>query len=148
MIESFSGEYRWLSNFWPVEIEWMGLDFPSLEHGYVASKCASFEDVYAILHDEKGNQRELTGGQVKRFGRKIKIRGDWDGMRVQTMRSLLTLKFQDPELRKKLIATGDEEIIEGNRWHDSFWGQCSCETCPPGENNLGKLLMQLRKELQ
>ena len=148
MIESFFGEYRWLSNFWPVEIEWLGLKWPSLEHAYVATKCESFADVLFILFDEKGKKRKMTAGQVKRFGRKIKIRGDWEGMRVETMRQLLELKFQDPELREMLIATGDQQIVEGNRWHDSFWGTCKCRKCEPGKNTLGKLLMQLRSELQ
>lgn len=139
MISSFTGKYRWLSNFWPVKIEWMGITWPSLEHSYVATKCESFEDVHAI--------HEKTAGQVKRFGKKIKIRGDWEGMRVDTMRQLLQLKFQDPVLREKLLATDDEEIIEGNRWHDTHWGRCGCGKCPEGKNILGKLLMKLREQL-
>lgn len=44
----------------------------------------------------------------------------------------------------QLLATGNEELIEGNKHGDHFWGVCNGH----GENMLGKLLMQLRAELQ
>ena len=42
-----------------------------------------------------------------------------------------------------LIKTGNTELIEGNFWGDTFWGICD----GVGENNLGKILMRVRKEL-
>lgn len=42
-----------------------------------------------------------------------------------------------------LINTGDAELIEGNSWGDTFWGECN----GIGENNLGKILMKIRKEI-
>ena len=56
--------------------------------------------------------------------------------------------YQNPELLQKLIDTGDEELVEGNTWHDNFWGNCTCEKCRdiPGENHLGKILMDIRKK--
>ena len=48
------------------------------------------------------------------------------------------------ELKEMLISTGDEELIEGNHWHDVFWGICNGK----GENNLGKILMQVRSEIK
>lgn len=146
MIDHFDGEHRWLSNFWPVCIEWMGREWPSLEHAYVATKCEHYEDVETIAELK-------TAGKVKRFGRKMakdgRIRGDWEGMRINTMRSLLALKFNTPELREKLLATGDELIVEGNNWHDRFWGRCFCEIhAGDGDNHLGTLLMALRSKLR
>ena len=52
-------------------------------------------------------------------------------------------KFNNPELKEKLIATGDAELIEGNPWGDTFWGVCEGK----GENHLGKILMKIRSEL-
>jgi predicted NAD-dependent protein-ADP-ribosyltransferase YbiA (DUF1768 family) len=62
----------------------------------------------------------------------------------------LRLKFAIPELAEKLLATGDAELIEGTTWHDNTWGNCSCPQCEniPGENRLGKLLMQVREEIK
>ena len=53
-------------------------------------------------------------------------------------------KFKDPVLRKKLLATGDEHLEEGNYWHDTYWGVCD----GVGKNRLGELLMTVRKEVQ
>jgi predicted NAD-dependent protein-ADP-ribosyltransferase YbiA (DUF1768 family) len=43
-----------------------------------------------------------------------------------------------------LIDTGDQELIEGNWWGDVIWGVCNGK----GENHLGKILMEVRKELK
>ena len=67
-----------------------------------------------------------------------------EDIKIPLMRSLLREKFvQEPE-RSILLATGDEELIEGNWWHDTFWGQCPLGT---GENWLGRLLMEVRADL-
>ena len=60
------------------------------------------------------------------------------------MKILLRQKFGDAWLRAKLLATGDAELIEGNYWHDTFWGMCNGK----GENHLGRLLMEVRSELR
>ena len=54
-----------------------------------------------------------------------------------------TLALQDT-LAYKLLMTREAELIEGNDWNDYFWGQCM----GVGDNHLGKLLMQVRKELR
>jgi len=60
------------------------------------------------------------------------------------MKSCLQEKFSDPLLRKKLLATGNATLIEGNTWGDTYWGVCKGK----GQNKLGKLLMELRSELR
>ena len=42
------------------------------------------------------------------------------------------------------MATGDAELVEGNTWNDTYWGVCN----GVGHNHLGKILMQVRQELQ
>jgi predicted NAD-dependent protein-ADP-ribosyltransferase YbiA (DUF1768 family) len=61
----------------------------------------------------------------------------------------LRQKFIQPGLCELLISTGIEDLVEGNKWHDNFWGACSCQTCTKREkfNMLGRLLMQVRKEI-
>jgi predicted NAD-dependent protein-ADP-ribosyltransferase YbiA (DUF1768 family) len=53
-------------------------------------------------------------------------------------------KFKNEELAQLLIDTDDHELIEGNWWHDYFWGVCNGK----GENHLGKILMDVREELK
>jgi hypothetical protein len=81
---------------------------------------------------------------------KISLRPDWEKIKVDVMRTGLMLKFTDAALAEKLLATGDEELVEGNWWHDNTWGNCHCPQCSRvgGRNLLGMLLMEVRKELQ
>lgn len=136
-IDSFSGEYDFLSNFSPAEVVWMGIRYPTVEHAYQAAKS-----------NDRG-VREMfmfyrTPGQAKREGRKIEIRDDWESIKVNVMRNLLIQKFSDPVLFAKLKATAPSELIEGNWWGDTFWGVCR----GIGKNTLGKLLMEIRDGLE
>ncbi|NGT90448.1 NADAR family protein [Clostridium perfringens] len=53
-------------------------------------------------------------------------------------------KFKpNKELRRKLIATGDKYLEEGNTWNDTYLGVCKGK----GRNMLGKILMRVRSEI-
>ena len=86
-----------------------------------------------------------TPAQAKKLGRKIKnLRPDWDDVKYDIMASFVAYKFlPDDDLKAQLVATGDAELIEGNYWGDTYWGVCRGK----GENNLGKILMNLRAEI-
>jgi len=139
-IDSFRGEYGFLSNFYPCEMvaEWdQGFaKVPTLEHAFQAAKAVRREDFSAIC-------RAATPGAAKRLGKTIPIRGDWDAVKLRVMEDLLRQKFSNPELRKKLLETCGSELVEGNDWGDIFWGVCRGK----GENHLGKLLMKIRDSL-
>jgi ribA/ribD-fused uncharacterized protein len=78
-------------------------------------------------------------------------RPDWEDVKVEVMRSVLTAKFlQNPDLCQRLKATTPRRLIEGNTWHDNFWGICQCDFgcfAVLGQNRLGHLLMELRSQL-
>ena len=145
MITKFKGEFRWLSNFFPVPVVLDGLTFRSVEHAYVAAKTLDPQVRERI-------RRLPTAAQAKRFGRKIgksiPFRPAWSNdIRIRLMRDLLWQKFTAPDLRQRLIATGDEMLIESGHWHDVFFGVCSCPKCGgKGQNWLGVLLMEIRAE--
>lgn len=132
-IDSFHGEHRFLSNFWPAEVMLDGVTYPTVEHAYVAAKTLDIETRREIAAVEKP-------GDVKRFGRKLALRSDWESVKLDVMRDLVRQKFAHSELRAQLLATGDAELIEGNTWNDTFWGVCRGK----GENHLGKILMSVR----
>jgi ribA/ribD-fused uncharacterized protein len=136
----FHGEYAFLSNFYPVRIEFEGEVYQSVEHAYQAAKTTDQGLRLAA--------RSLTASQARRWGQKLRLRPDWEEVKLQVMRDLLKAKFSLPHLRAKLLATGEMELIEGNYWHDTYWGVCQCEQCGGGANHLGKLLMELRQELR
>lgn len=142
MINDFRGKYRFLSNFHLAPVEWDGVVYSSTEHAYQAAKTVNFEERKAFLG--------MTCAQAKKHGRKIVLRSDWEQIKEAVMRSLVRQKFyRHSELRVQLLATGDEQLIEGNWWHDNVWGSCTCEKCGDrGQNLLGKILMQVRDDLK
>lgn len=137
MIDDFRGKYRWLSNFHEVDIVFEGKSYPSTEHAFQAAKTYSEKEREDI-------RRCSTPAQAKKLGRKVDMSPDWEsGRRLVVMEVITRKKFQDEELRAKLLATGDQELVEGNTWGDRFWGVCRGK----GQNNLGKILMKIRDEI-
>lgn len=136
-ILSFSREHQFLSNFYPSSILYEGLVYPTSEHAYQAAKS-----------DNPNNKLTIsnlgTPGKAKRFGKKVELRPDWDDVKLDEMKKILRIKFANVLLAHKLIGTGEEELIEGNLWGDTFWGICRGR----GENNLGKILMEIRGEIK
>jgi len=134
-IDSFSGEFHFLSNFYASAITFAGITYPTVEHAYQAAKSTDNNIRIQIAY-------AATPGIAKKMGRAIFLRHDWETVKIPVMESLLRAKFQYPFLRKLLLDTGDKKLIEGNYWGDKFWGVCN----GAGENNLGKLLMKIRDE--
>ncbi len=137
-ILAFEGFYRWLSNFAPSPLTYEGLRYPTVEHAYQAAKTLDPEERHRVA-------ALSTPGLAKRAGRSIQLRDDWEEVKVSVMKELLALKFAQPGLRAKLLATGDRLLVEGNTWNDRFWGQCPVGN---GQNMLGRLLMEQRQSLQ
>lgn len=139
-ISEFRGEFRFLSNFYPATIVMDGLRFTNSEAAFQSQK-----------EPEKANMYEgLDPKTTKAMGRKANLREDWDEVKNDVMRRIVKLKFeQNIDLAKKLIGTGDAVLIEGNNWHDNYWGICTCDKCEKirGNNMLGKILMEIRDEL-
>lgn len=140
IISSFSGEYDFLSNFYLYPITYEGKPYPTVEHAYQASKT-SFPTAREVIRLAR------TPGQAKRLGREVPLRSGWEDLKLTIMLILLRKKFRDHFLSQRLIATGDAILIEGNNWGDRFWGAELVDTDWVGENKLGELLMQVRREV-
>ena len=136
-IKGFKDEYRFLSNFWPVRIVYAGMVYRSVEHAYQASKCKDESDRLKVA-------LAPSPGEAKRLGRMMKKRKDWDEVRVDIMYELNKRKYENPELRNMLLATGDAYLEETNNWYDRFWGVCKGE----GRNQLGEILMNIRDKIK
>lgn len=137
MITSFEGKYSWLSNFDTTPILWGNRIWSSAEHAFQASKTLDYQEWKAIFEAK-------SPGEAKGLGRKATLREDWEDIKISVMRDILLAKFQEVELKHKLLQTGDQVLIEGNWWGDTFWGVCKGQ----GLNMLGKLLMEVRLLLQ
>ena len=136
MIDNFRGEYAFLSNFYDAPVEYNGLSFRNSEAAFQAQKT--------IDEIERVQFTSLDASNSKRLGRAVTLREDWEKVKIRVMYEICYAKFtQNPRLAEKLVATGDEVLIEGNTWNDKFWGVCNGE----GMNHLGKILMAIRTEL-
>lgn len=137
MINSFSGKYRFLSNFYPSPIAINGIVYPTVEHYFQAMKTTD-------IALRKEIAKASSPGNAKRMGRKILLRKDWETLKITVMMEGLTAKFTTyPELQKKLIATAPQQLIEGNTWGDKYWGMYNGR----GQNMLGLMLILLRSTL-
>ena len=133
MIDSIKGTF--LSNFYENGVRYEGLWYRNAESAFQAAKCTNKID--------KVKFQNLTGAQAKALGKTVQLRDDWNEVKVRVMYEVLCAKFEAQEiLRIWLLETGDQEIVEGNSWGDTFWGVCNGK----GQNQLGKLLMGIREE--
>jgi ribA/ribD-fused uncharacterized protein len=122
---------------------YQGISYPTVEHFYQAMKTPK-----DALDVRRSIAACRTAGQAKRLGRGVDLRPDWEFIKVDVMRGVLQQKFAPGTWwYGKLMKTGDEAIVEWNRWHDNFWGDCTCDKCKtiPGQNLLGRLLMEIRE---
>lgn len=137
MINSFKGEYSWLSNMASCNIEFEGHTFNSVENAYMYAKnpCDSEWIKFCL---------ENGPAECKKKSKTTALRSDWEDVKLSIMFKLLKLKFAQKEFKEKLLSTGTENIVEGNYWGDSFWGVCLKSNPNVGENYLGRLLMEVR----
>ena len=145
MIDSFKDEYAFLSNFHPAVVMLDEVSYPTVEHAFQAAKSLDANERAQI-------RNARTPGQAKRLGRQVVSFDDknWNNIRVDVMRGLLYQKFGHKKLLLQLLATGNQKLVEGNTWHDNFWGVCQCARCDgfQSQNQLGKLLMEIRQEVR
>ena len=137
-IAEFQGEYRFLSNFYPAVVEFEGITYPHVEGAYQSAKTLD-------MNERRRIAAIADPAEAKRAGRALKYRDDWEAVKFDVMETCVRYKFtHHPELRAKLLATGNALLEEGNNWGDRIWGVVD----GVGENRLGKLLMKVRDELR
>ena len=143
-IDSFRGDYYFLSNMYPVRVKVNGHYYNSSEAAFQSFKFADPKDRLQFCN--------MDGYEAKHFWKTHKhlIRPDWNDIKLAVMEKLIHIKFfSNPNLADKLIATKHLTLIEGNSWNDNFYGDCKCSRCKTvvGENHLGKILMKVRGDL-
>jgi len=141
-IDKFINEEFFLSNFYESPLTYKGKEYKTVEHGFQAQKSE-------IESEQEWIRNMDTPGKAKRGGLKVHLRKDWETVKEDIMLDLIRIKFSDPELSKKLTDLVGYELIEGNFWHDNFYGDCICQKCKDieGQNKLGKILMKVRDEI-
>ena len=137
-IEKFRGKYYFLSNFSRIPVSLENITYPTSEHAYQAYKTKNLGEREKIAKLD-------TPAKAKKYGNKLILRENWDSIKLEIMENIIRQKFlQNPIYLKKLLETGDAELIEGNTWKDTYWGVYKGK----GQNNLGKILMKIRQEFK
>lgn len=154
-IEGFKGQYRFLSNFFPLQpghiYEW-GEDFQTAEHFYQAEK---------FRHTNIEWWKRVISAPTPGVAKKIAGEGcelgcanpDFHKTKLQWMGYTISKKFDlgskiGCTLAIMLMATGEAAIVELNNWDDKFWGKVDDKVLGQlGNNHLGNLLMKRRETL-
>ncbi len=134
----FFGKNRFLSNFYkcPNGIWYRGTRFSSTELAYQAAKWPD-EDHKLFVN--------VTPSESKKLGNREGRREDWDLVKYDIMLLLVIQKFlTDDSLKQRLLNTNPKFLEERNYWKDTWWGTNENGV---GENNLGKILMKVRRLL-
>lgn len=138
----YEQDFYVLSNFSAFRLTWRGIDFDTAEAAYHWEKFAGSEVWIAKAIRLASSAHEAFKIAESERNRR---RPDWDAVRVDIMREILRAKAEQHEyVRRKLLATGDRELVEDS-WRDDFWGWGPNRT---GQNMLGKLWMEIRAELR
>ncbi|GHO70782.1 hypothetical protein KSC_096740 [Ktedonobacter sp. SOSP1-52] len=131
--------YGCFSNFSRHGIDLDGTWWPTVEHYFQAQKFAGTPYANKI-------RTAFTPKQAADLGRSRQhpLRPDWEQVKDEIMLKAVRRKFElHTHLRKLLLATGAEELIE-NAPSDYYWG---CGSDGSGQNKLGQILMRVRMEL-
>lgn len=148
MIDSFRGKYYFLSNFYNARVTYKGFTFQNNESAFQSAKLIDFSKVgeTKLWYDGKEYSfLDAPPNVAKMIGRRVPLRPDWEEVKYDVMYEIVKAKFiQNPDLKEKLLSTGDEYLVEGNHWGDRTWGQVN----GVGKNWLGKILMKVREELR
>lgn len=135
IINAFRKEYFFLSNFYKCNVTYNGITYNSSEAAFQAQKCPARARKFS----------KLDASDAKAMGRHVTLRRDWESVKDNVMYEIVKAKFtQNENLKERLLATDDSELVEGNDWNDKYWGVCN----GVGKNMLGKILMRVRMELK
>lgn len=141
---------NWFSNYARLDEPFRfsdGLEFWTVENFFQAMKTTDFELRKKIAAMTPGEAKKFCSARENNFP----LRSGWQHLRIQVMEFALRKKFApNSKWAEQLLATGDEEIIEFNNWHDCTWGHCVCKNCEAKykRNLLGKLLITIREDLR
>lgn len=135
-------EWGFLSNFAPHGVEMEGRYYATVEHYFQSVKFTGTDPRHAEAI--RGAPRPRDAARMGR-DRGHPLRADWEEVKEGLMKEALLCKFQaHPSIRERLLATGDEEIVERSPV-DFYWG---CGQDGTGRNRLGVLLMEVRARLR
>lgn len=137
-LSNFAHSPLWMAV--PFDPELGRCDFPTAEHAFQAHKAQGFTEFMSVW-------QAPTPGKAKRAGGRVRLPEDWEQRRAHVMLAVLRAKFERPEFREMLLATGERLLCEDSP-RDDVWGCRDGAGGYSGRNLLGRALMRVRHELR
>ena len=138
----YEREFYVFSNFSSFQVDWAGKRWSTSEHAYQAAR---FFETAPELVERIAHARSAHEAFEIAQGNKQHQRENWPEIKTQIMLEICRNKLQqNPYVYHKLMLTNDEYLVEDSPV-DSFWGWGADRQ---GRNELGKVWMKLREELQ
>ena len=147
------GDMGFLSNWYVSNFSRDGYLYFAMEQYITHRKALTFGDAEIaeqVMHSFDFEEMKALGRKVRNYDNRV-----WNGIRQIVVYEGLLAKFsQDPELKQKLLATGDALLAEAEAY-DPIWGiglamEDERNRDPEaweGQNLLGFALMQVRQKL-
>lgn len=146
----YEQDHYYLSNFSAFTLVWQGIRFDTSEAAYQWQKFKMPAGLPESIVQRQIRESIRTAAsahdafkiaEANREHRRL----EWDIARESVMKAILHAKVAQHEyVRRKLLETGDRELIE-NSWRDDVWGWGKNRD---GHNLLGNLWMEVRMEIR
>ena len=146
-----------LANSYPAPLEVDGRQYPTAEHYRQFHRFAPDGAAATETNEEATKLADLIlASPTDKLtflcsGKDQLENGGWladaDDLQTKTTRHAVRAKFeQHPALREQLLSTRDKTLV---CLGDNLWGGVTMRSgMPEGKNNFGKILMEIRAELQ
>lgn len=139
LIQGFFGQYRFLSNFYPASVIYDGVEFPSVENAFQASRVRP--PFRVGFQSCTPSEAKRVVGRFYNTPNSMHPAAQWDALKFDIMTELCFDKFSRPEMKRELLATGEKTLVDKNDWKDTYWGS---DVVDGGSNNLGHIITNLR----
>lgn len=142
--------YGWLGNMSPHMVKYDGKLWKTSEALFQGLRFWDFPEIREEIRNAKS---PMAAKMIAKKYRKLLNGKVMDEDDLKRMKLVLMLKLErNPDLKRKLLATGNSVIIEDcskrKGGSGKFWGAARTENGWEGENHLGKLWMEIREELK
>lgn len=131
----FQGDEFFLHNGYPALVEYEGVFYPTVEHAFAASGTSDVNARAEIRHAFDYRMAAALGRRFQETPPKAR-----HATMVSLVRQKLTLYTH---LAHRLLQTGKRPLVHEDR-NDLYYGTFGGR----GENALGKILMDLRREMR
>ncbi len=142
-------EHFILSNMMPVTIDYKGTTFYGVDHLFHYLLYYQNPDIQMeIMKKSRGICANYKAKQISEKNKEL-ISNITPTQQRNLLKKCMMLKYQQSDqCRDYLLSTENKQLIEFAFWGDKFWGCILKDGEYVGENQTGKILMEIRNEIR